>query len=141
MRISRHGPIINDVLESVEKTEIQPVALAWEMLKNFENSTEQVFYELGHSESLANSRAAVSKLHAPGLNINYGDAEGNIAWWGAARLLIRPEHVNSFVILDGASGKDEVLGYRDFSENPQSENPKSGILFNGNNQPDRKSVV
>ena len=135
VRISRHGPIINDVLESVEKTEIQPVALAWEMLSNFENSTEQVFYELGHSTSLADSRAAVSKLHAPGLNINYGDAEGNIAWWGAARLLIRPEHVNSYVILDGASGKDEVLAYRDFSENPQSENPKSGILFNGNNQP------
>ena len=135
VRISRHGPIINDVLESIEKNETQPVALAWEMLSNFENSTEQVFYELGHSASLADSRAAVSKLHAPGLNINYGDTEGNIAWWGAARLVIRPAHVNSFVILDGASGKDEVLGYRDFSENPQSENPKSGILFNGNNQP------
>ena len=28
VRISRHGPIINDVLESVEKTETQSVALA-----------------------------------------------------------------------------------------------------------------
>jgi penicillin amidase len=63
-----------------------------------------------------------------------GDAEGNIAWWGAARLVIRPAQLNSFVILDGASGKDEVLGYRDFYENLQSENPKSRILYNGNNQ-------
>ncbi|MCS5541702.1 MAG: penicillin acylase family protein [SAR324 cluster bacterium] len=135
IRISRHGPIINDVLESVGKTESQPVALAWQMLSNFENSTEQVFYELSHSESLADTQAAVSKLHAPGLNINYGDAEGNIAWWAAARLLIRPSHVNSFIILDGAGGRDEVLGYRDFSANPQAVNPRSGIVFNGNNQP------
>jgi penicillin amidase len=105
------------------------------MLSNFENSTEQVFYELGHSASLADSRAAVSMLHAPGLNINYGDTEGNIAWWRTTRLVIRSAHVNSFVILDGASGKDEVLGYRAFSENPQSENHKSGILYNGNNLP------
>ena len=39
--ISRHGRIINDVLESVKK---QLVALDWEMMNNFENSTEQVFY-------------------------------------------------------------------------------------------------
>ena len=136
VRISRHGPIINDVLESVEKTESHPVALAWEMLADYENSTEQVFYDLGHSNSLEDSQTAVSKLHAPGLNINYGDAEGNIAWWAAARLLIRPSHVNSFIILDGASGKDEVLGYHDFSGNPQSVNPQSGMVFNGNNQPE-----
>ena len=115
VRISRHGPIINDVLESVEKTESHPVALAWEMLADYENSTEQVFYDLGHSNSLEDSQTAVSKLHAPGLNINYGDAEGNIAWWAAGRLLIRPSHVNSFIIMDGASGKDEILGYHDFS--------------------------
>ena len=135
VRISRHGPIINDVLESVGRSDSQPVALYWEMLNNFENSTEQVFYELGHSESLAETQAAVSKLHAPGLNINYGDVEGNIAWWGAARLLIRPSHVNSFIILDGSSGRDEILGYRNFSENPKAVNPHSGIIFNGNNQP------
>ena len=83
---------------------------------------------------MADTHAAVSKLHAPGLNISYGDAEGNIAWWAAARLLIRPSHVNSFIFLDGASGMDEVTGYRDFSGNPQSLNPDSGIVFNANNQ-------
>ena len=84
---------------------------------------------------MADTHAAVSRLHAPGLNISYGDAEGNIAWWAAARLLIRPSHVNSFIFLDGASGKDEFSGYRDFSGNPQSVNPDSGIVFNANNQP------
>jgi len=135
VRLSRHGPIINDVLDSVGNNETQPIAISWEMLKNFENSTELVFYELGHSKSLLETKEAVRKLHSPGLNITYGDLEGNIAWWGAARLLIRPSHVNSFVILDGSSGKDEILGYREFSENPQSVNPKSGIIFNANNQP------
>ena len=135
IRISRHGPVINDVLETVKERVKQPVALSWQMLSDFENSTEQVFYELGHSKTLADTQAAVSKLHSPGLNISYGDAGGNIAWWSAARLLIRPSHVNSFIFLDGASGKDEVIGYRDFSGNPQSINPDSGIVFNANNQP------
>ena len=55
--------------------------------------------------------------------------------WSAARLLIRPSHVNSFIFLMEFSGKDEVIGYRDFSGNPQSVNPDSGIVFNANNQP------
>jgi penicillin amidase len=37
--------------------------------------------------------------------------------------------------LDGASGKDDPLGYYDFSNNPQILNPDSGALFSSNNQP------
>ena len=37
--------------------------------------------------------------------------------------------------LDGAGGKDEPLGYYDFSQNPQSENPPTGYVYSANNQP------
>jgi penicillin amidase len=44
--------------------------------------------------------------------------------------------VNSKVFLDGASGKDEIVGYFTADENPQSENPPSGYVYSANNQPD-----
>ncbi|MCP3673638.1 MAG: penicillin acylase family protein, partial [Gammaproteobacteria bacterium] len=52
-----------------------------------------------------------------------------------AKLVKRPEHVNSSVILDGASGNDDPLGFYDFSHNPQILNPESGALYTSNNQP------
>jgi penicillin amidase len=44
----------------------------------------------------------------------YGDAKGNIAWWASAKLPKRPAHVKPYMILDGASGKDEIEGWLDF---------------------------
>ena len=46
-----------------------------------------------------------------------------------------PKHVNSKLILDGASGKDDQLGSYDFSHNPQQVNPESGLIYSANNQP------
>jgi penicillin amidase len=71
-----------------------------------------------------------------GLNVMYGDRDGNIAWWAAAKLIKRPDHVNSKLFLDGAGGKDEPLGYYDFSQNPRSENPPAGYVYSANNQPE-----
>ena len=65
----------------------------------------------------------------------YGDVDGNIAWWAMAKLPKRPEHTNSKFFLDGASGEDEIEGYYEFEDNPQSENPPSGFVYSANNQP------
>ena len=75
-------------------------------------------------------------IDVPGLNVMYGDRDGNIAWWTAAKLVRRPAHVNSKLFLDGASGQDDPLGFYDFSENPQCENPPWGYVYSANNQPD-----
>ncbi len=66
----------------------------------------------------------------------YGDVNGNIAWWAVAKLPIRPSHVVSKFFLDGSSGKDEYLGFYDFSKNPHSVNPPWGYVYSANNQPD-----
>lgn len=132
---SPHGPIINGVVDGITTSASEPVALSWAYLSDFDNHVFEVFYGLGHATSIEMARSAASKLHAPGLNISYGDVEGNIAWWASARLPIHPDHVNTKLLLDGRGG-DEIIGYRDFSENPHSVNPPSGVLFNGNNQPD-----
>jgi penicillin amidase len=66
------------------------------------------------------------------LNVIYGDAENNIAWYAAAKLVKRKEGLNPNLILDG-SGPEDWLGYYDFKDNPQAENPPRGIVLSANN--------
>jgi len=140
IKSTRHGPVVNNIFDSikdgkhaVEKAE-QPVALWWAFL-NTENQMMEAFYQLPKATSLEKAKDAASKIHAPGLNVMFANQAGDIGWWASAKLPVRPKHVNSKFILDGASGKDDILGYYDFSYNPQQVNPESGILYSANNQP------
>jgi len=48
-----------------------------------ENPVQQAFYELNRADTLEKARNAASKIHAPGLNIVWANAKGDIAWWAA----------------------------------------------------------
>jgi penicillin amidase len=136
VRISRHGPIINPVDDVAAQNGDDPVAVWWTPVKLPETKILEAFYLLAHARSIDEARAAVAMIDGIGLNVMYGDREGNIAWWAAAKLIKRPDHVHSAMFLDGASGKDDPLGYYEFSENPHSENPPTGFVYSANNQPD-----
>ena len=136
----RHGPIVNEAIEDVALTTDEPVALWW-VYNEFLPRNLEASYQLGRAQSMEQAREAVSMGHAPGLNVMYGDIDGNIAWWTMAKLPIRPDHVNSKLLLDGSSGEDEILGYVDFIDNPQSENPEIGYLYSANNQPDTTAGI
>ncbi len=141
---TRHGPILNPILEKYSTTDPvtstssstfeQPLALWWSFL-DVENQQLEAFYDLPFADTVEKAAKAAEKIHSPGLNIMYANAKGDIAWWASAKLPIRPQHVNSKFILDGASGKDDILGFYDFSHNPQNVNPASGMLYTANNQP------
>jgi penicillin amidase len=135
VRTSRHGPILNEVDERTAQTGSDPVAVWW-VYNKLPTTSYQAFYGLSHARSIKDARRAASMIDVVGLNVMYGDRDGNIAWWAAARLIKRPDHVNSKLFLDGAGGRDEPLGYYDFSQNPQFENPPSGFVYSANNQPD-----
>ena len=138
VKITRHGPVINSVVENVGKYETDPVSVWW-AFTNFSGTTFQATYELTHSKNMDDVRNACKLIEAPGLNVIYGDADGNIAWWACAKIMKRQLHVNSKIILDGANGKDEPLGFFDFAENPHAENPQCGFVYSANNLPDSVS--
>ncbi|UII29806.1 penicillin acylase family protein [Fulvivirga ulvae] len=131
VRSTRHGPVINDVVDGVSKDE--PIAMWW-VYYQFPNHLLDAAHEMAIAKNINDMRAAGSKIHAPGLNLMYGDAKGNIAWWAVGKLPKRPAHVNSKTILDGATGKDDPLGYYSFEANPQAENPSWGYVYSANNQ-------
>jgi penicillin amidase len=134
VKATRHGPLINGIMQDVIPSS-SAVSLSW-LLNQVTNYSLQAAYQLNHAQSFADAEKAAALFSCPGLNVMYGDAAGNIAWWAVAKLPIRPAHVNSKLFLDGASGKDESMGFYDFSKNPQAINPPWGYVYSANNQPD-----
>jgi penicillin amidase len=129
---SPHGPIISNAFRDTLGD--APVALWWTFLET-DNPLQQAFYELNRADTLAKARSAASKIHAPGLNVVWASASGDIGWWAAAKLPIRPPGVNPAFILDGEGPESDKLGFYRFSDNPQEENPSRGYIVSANQQP------
>ena len=138
LRRSPHGPIITDAFQDSLGT--TPVAMWWAFLET-ENPILDAFYELNRADTLAKARAAASNIHAPGLNIVWGSAAGDIGWWAAAKLPIRPDNVNPSFILDGSTAESDKLGFYRYTDNPQEENPTRGYIVSANHQPKPNSGV
>ena len=136
LRRSPHGPIINDALATLagEDAGKTPIAMWWAFLET-ENPILDAFYQLNRADTLAKARAASQKIHAPGLNIVWANASGDIGWWAAAKLPLRPSGVDPAFILDGSSFEADKLGFVSFTDNPQEENPTRGYIVSANYQP------
>jgi penicillin amidase len=132
LRRSPHGPLITDAFK--DSLGSAPVAMWWAFLET-ENPVLDAFYELNRADTLDKARRAASKIHAPGLNVVWANASGDIAWWAAARLPIRPDHVNPSFILNGSTGEGEKTGFYPFANNPHEENPTRGYIISANHQP------
>jgi penicillin amidase len=133
VKSTRHGPIMNDLLERLDRK--NPIAMSWIYTQQPIRILDAV-YGLSHAKNKDDFRKATQLVAAPGLNVMYGDAKGNVAWWATGTLYKHNKGVNSFFILDGASGKDDISEYLDFSKNPSAENPKWGYVYSANNQPE-----
>ncbi|OGS72115.1 MAG: penicillin amidase [Flavobacteria bacterium RIFCSPLOWO2_12_FULL_35_11] len=133
VRSSRHGTIMNDVLDAIIQTE--PVAMSWIYTK-FDVEILEALYTISRATDIKDVKKGASMIHAPGLNIMYGDAKGNVAWWAAGQLYKLKPGVNRNFILNGSSGEDDPIEYLDFSNNPMAENPSWNYVYSANNQPD-----
>ncbi len=130
-----HGPIMNPVVKEIAALTQNPVSSWWVFILEPSKAMEAL-YQINHAETMQEVADAAALIHAPGLNIMYGDKAGNIAWWAAAKLPIRPEKVHSKIFADGSDPESQPKGWYPFTENPQSINPASGFVASANNQPD-----
>lgn len=130
-----HGPIMNPVVKEIAALTQNPVSSWWVFILEPSKAMEAL-YHINHAETMQQVADAAAIIHAPGLNIMYGDKAGNIAWWAAAKLPIRAEKVHSKIFADGSDPESQPKGWYPFTENPQSINPPSGFVATANNQPD-----
>ncbi|MBN1650341.1 MAG: penicillin acylase family protein [Bacteroidales bacterium] len=140
LRSTRHGPILNDVFPDVAVFGDQPISLWW-ALHHIDSESVEALYQFNTAKNFEEFNAAIDKVDLLGLNIVYGDTEDNIAWWGTGKIPKRPKHVNPSLILDGASGNNEVLGFYPINKNPKSINPENGFVHTANNAPPRVDGV
>ena len=133
VKVSKHGPIMNGLISHLEDE--RPIAMNW-IYTQLKNEMLEVSHGISHSKSLEDFKQSVSKIHAPGLNVMYGDADDNIAWFASAKLYQLRDSLSSKTYLDGASGKDEITEFLDFNENPKAVNPKWNYVYSANHQPD-----
>ncbi len=128
-----HGPILNGIADGIDFE--QPVSMSWIYTKQ-KNQLLDACYLMSHAKNQAEFEQSLPKIHAPGLNLMYGDAEDHIGWYAVGQLIERPTHVNSKLILDGVSGNDEPIRLMDATENPSAVNPPWNYVYSANNQPD-----
>lgn len=129
---SPHGPIVNAALGELAGP--TPIALRW-VFHEAHNPILGAFHRLNRAASLAEARAAAAGIAAPGLNIVWASASGDIAWWAAGRLLERPAGAHAAFVLDGGSAQAAAPRYLSFAANPHEENPARGYVLSANQAP------
>jgi penicillin amidase len=128
-----HGSVLNGIADQIKGD--NPIAMSWVYTAN-ENRTLHAFNDLIHADNIIDFKNSLKGIHAPGLNIMYGDADGNVGWFATAKIFQMPDSINTKFILNGSSGENEIIKYLNFSNNPNSVNPLSNYVYSANNQPE-----
>ncbi len=130
IRITRHGPIIDDV-NKIEEAEGFSMSLKW-TAPDFPNSIAG-FYFANKAKNIDDLEEAAGYHKCSGLNWVYADDQGNIGFWLAMGIPIR----NGFkgdVPLPGWDGKHEWNGYVPTEKQPHMRNPAQGWIATANNK-------
>jgi penicillin amidase len=123
VRITRHGPIITDLLPG----ETRQVALRWTLY----DGLHMVFFDVDTAQNWEEFRKAFSQLDAPGQNVVYADVDGNVGYQSTGHMPIRVAGDGSLPV-SGADDAHEWKGYVRFDKMPSIYNPPSGVIATAN---------
>jgi len=135
VRISRHGPVISDVMRTAQ--ELAPrghvIAFAWTALAE-DDRTMQAAIRFARAREWDGFLAAARDFHSPQQNIVYADIEGNIGFVAAGRVPLRGpgNDLKGMAPAPGWLAKYDWTGYIPFEQLPRSFNPESGMLVTAN---------
>jgi penicillin G amidase len=123
VKVTRHGPIITDLLPG----ETRQVALRWTLY----DGLHMPFFDVDTAQNWDEFRKAFSQLDAPGQNVVYADVDGNIGYQTTGRVPIRAAGDGSLPV-NGADDAHEWTGYVPFDKLPSIYNPPSGVIGTAN---------
>ena len=130
---TERGPVLTGIMNQIKGN--RPVSMWWTFTQN-KNEVITALFGMATAGSIEDIKATLPKIHAPGLNIMYGDAEGNIAWWATAKLHKIPDSIHTKFVQESFEAFPADREYLDFTENPQAINPPWHYVYSANNQPD-----
>jgi len=123
VRITRHGPIVTDILPG----ETRQLALRWTMY----DGLRMPFFDVDAAQNWEEFRKAFSQLDAPGQNVVYADVDGNIGYQATGHVPIRTAGDGSLPV-SGADDAHEWKNYIPFDKLPSIYNPPSGVIATAN---------
>ena len=132
VRITRHGPIINDVVGGMEgewSFGWQPLAFSWTALQP--GTLMRSLLLLDRATNWEEFREALSYWDVPSQNFVYADVEGNIGYQAPGRIPIRASGDGSMPV-PGWTGEYEWVDYIPFDELPRAFNPEEGYIVTAN---------
>ncbi|MDH4128711.1 MAG: penicillin acylase family protein [Spirochaetota bacterium] len=127
--ITHHGPIISSLFEGIN----EPISIRW-TLYDKDNLSFKTFYLLNHAKNWNEFTHALRFYKAPGINLIYGDKNGNIGYYAAGTIPIRAHKNDGLIPMDGTSGNYEWKGFVPFEQQPHSYNPNDGYIVSANNK-------
>jgi penicillin amidase len=133
VRITRHGPIINDVVGGTEDAWTfgwQPLAFSWTALQP--GTLMRSVLLLDRASNWEEFREALSYWDAPSQNFVYADVEGNIGYQAPGRIPIRASGDGAMPV-PGWTGEYEWEDYIPFDDLPRVFNPPEGYIVTANN--------
>lgn len=133
-RITRHGPIINDVIGGVQEDWTlgwEPLAMSWTALEP--STTLRAILMLDRAGNWDEFRQAMSYFDVPSQNTVYADVDGNIGYQAPGRIPIRAAGDGSMPV-PGWDGEYEWIGTIPFEELPYAFNPPEGYIVAANNK-------
>ncbi|NNE76823.1 MAG: penicillin acylase family protein, partial [Pricia sp.] len=128
-----NGAVLNGIADQIDGT--RPVSMWWTYTQ-LDNKVLNALYNLTHAQYKLEFQNSLHEIHAPGLNMMYGDADGNVAWWASAQLYQIPDSINTKLIFEKNHRLPTDRDYLDFSQNPKAINPPWHYVYSANNQPD-----
>ena len=137
VRLSRHGPIISDVLRIAQEAAPRGhvIAFAWTALAE-DDRTIQTALKLARARDWNGFLAAARDFGAPQQNMIYADVEGNIGFVAAGRVPQRraDNDLKGMAPALGWLEKYDWVGEIPFAELPQALNPRSGAIVTANHR-------
>ncbi|HUN70253.1 MAG TPA: penicillin acylase family protein, partial [Burkholderiales bacterium] len=137
VRISRHGPVISDVLRSAQQQTPRGyvIAFAWTALAEDDRSM-QATLKFARAREWDGFLAAARDFQAPQQNLVYADVEGNIGFVAAGRVPVRKpaNDLKGMAPAPGWLAKYDWDGYIPFEQLPRSFNPAGGAVVTANHR-------
>ena len=128
--ITRHGPIINDVVSALEDAE--PLALRWTSYDG--NHIFNSVLSLDAATNVDEFRRALHNWDAPCQNFVFADVEGDIGYQTPGQIPIRAPGHQGLVPVPGWTGEYEWQATIPFDELPGVLNPPPGYIASANNK-------
>jgi penicillin amidase len=128
--VTRHGPVINTLLQDWENA--PTLALRWTSLEP-DTGMMEAFFRMNRAHTCQGFREALRLWTSPVQNVVYADTEGNIAYSFPGKIPIRARG-DGKMPSPGWTDDDEWTGYIPFAHLPHLENPPQGYIASANNQ-------